>query len=356
MINYVKGDLLSTNTEALVNTVNTVGVMGKGIALQFKEKYPNNFNQYFIACKKGEMKPGKLLVVRENTLEENKIIINFPTKVEWFKKSQYSYIEDGLKALINTINDYNIKDIAIPPLGCGNGGLKWDKVRDLIEKYLGSLPNTTIYVFEPNDEIKELLKKQESNKEVKLTDSKAMLLYAMFYYESLGEKSSLFVANKLAYFLKRLGENSFKRLNFKASHYGPYSVQVDHLVQSVNGKYIRGLEQMKVTPFEEITLEYDKAPEISQYVRTKLDTAQIGRLNNLINLIDGYQSAFALEVLASVDFIRKDNPRINEENTFIKIQEWSERKKNLFNKKQVSTAYNHLERYASMTFMPSEQK
>lgn len=355
MIKYTKGDLLSTNAEALVNTVNTVGVMGKGIALQFKEKYPNNFSQYYTACKKGEMEPGKLLVVKESTLEENKIIINFPTKTEWFKKSQYNYVEDGLKALIKTINDYNIKEIAIPPLGCGNGGLKWDKVKELIEKYLGALPNTTVYVFEPNDEIKELLKKQDSNKEVKLTDAKAILLYAMFYYESLGEKSSLFVANKLAYFLNRLGERSFNRLNFKASHYGPYSVQVDHLVQSMNGKYIRGLEQMKATAFEEISLEYEKAQEISWYVRTQLDHTQVVKLNNLIKLIDGYQSAFALEILASVDFIRKETPNIKEDDAFLKVQEWSERKRKLFNRQYVSTAYNHLETYANMSLKENNQ-
>ena len=116
--------MLEAETEALVNTVNTVGVMGKGIALQFKERFPMNFKIYKAACKKGEMLVGKMLVVKENTLNGEKLIINFPTKTEWFKKSEYSYIEDGLKDLAKVIEENKIKSIAIPPLGCGNGGLK----------------------------------------------------------------------------------------------------------------------------------------------------------------------------------------------------------------------------------------
>ena len=135
---YVTGNMLEADTEALVNTVNTVGVMGKGIAIQFKERFPMNFKIYANACKKGDMQVGKMLVVKENTLDGEKLIINFPTKKEWFRMSQYSYIEDGLKDLVNVIEEYNIKSIAIPPLGFGNGGLKWEKVKPLMDKYLAS--------------------------------------------------------------------------------------------------------------------------------------------------------------------------------------------------------------------------
>ena len=118
---FITGNLLSAQAQALVNTVNTVGVMGKGIALQFKEKYPVNFKLYEKASKRGEMQIGKMLVVKEQILDGEKLIINFPTKTEWYKKSQYSYVEEGLKDLVNVIGEYQIKSIAIPPLGCGNG-------------------------------------------------------------------------------------------------------------------------------------------------------------------------------------------------------------------------------------------
>jgi O-acetyl-ADP-ribose deacetylase (regulator of RNase III) len=153
---YIKGNLLSAPTQALVNTVNTIGVMGKGIALQFKERFPENRVAYERACKVGEMKIGKMLVVRENTTEGEKIIINFPTKNEWFKKSQYNYIEEGLNDLVHVIKEFNIRSIAIPPLGCGNGGLQWVKVKRMIENSLGDLKDTEILIYEPNDAVKEI--------------------------------------------------------------------------------------------------------------------------------------------------------------------------------------------------------
>src|SRR5258706_13997677 len=128
---FLIGNLLEADTQALVNTVNTVGVMGKGIALQFKEQFPVNFSIYENACKKGLVKTGEMLVTSEVSLEGEKIIINFPTKTEWYRKSQYGFIEEGLKDLVRVIKKYNIQSIGLPPLGCGHGGLKWEKVRPL---------------------------------------------------------------------------------------------------------------------------------------------------------------------------------------------------------------------------------
>lgn len=149
MIKYVKGNLLKSKAEALVNTVNTVGVMGKGIALQFKHSYPNNYKIYRDACKIGDFVTGQILVVEEGNLLEKKLIINFPTKAHWRSKSKYEYITTGLASLRNIIVERKIKSIAIPPLGCGNGGLDWTKVKSLIESYLKEV-NCEIYVYEPN--------------------------------------------------------------------------------------------------------------------------------------------------------------------------------------------------------------
>ena len=342
---YVKGNLLDAKTEALVNTVNTVGVMGKGIALQFKELFPHNYKAYLTACKNGELMPGKLLTVKDHTLEGEKWIINFPTKTEWFKKSQYDYIETGLIELAKFIQEKAIKSIAVPPLGCGNGGLKWDKVKPMIEKHLGHLENVEVLVYEPNEQVKQLLKEQDTKKDVKLTPAKAMLLYAMYYYDSLGENTSLFIANKLAYFLQRLGEPSLKNLKFKAHHYGPYSVQVEHLVHSLNGKFIKGLEQMQAKAFEPLELQYDRLQEVSDYLKKELPITQRNIIKQLIKLIGGYQSALSLEILASVDFIKKDNPGIGKEEAKAKVKDWSERKRQLFQDKYLDIAWGHLDKY-----------
>jgi len=345
MIEYIKGNLLDSPAQALVNTVNTVGVMGKGIALQFKEAFPNNFKAYREACKDGSLLPGKLLVVRENTVVKSKIIINFPTKTEWYKKSQYKFIEDGLDDLAKIIPAYNINSIAIPPLGCGNGGLKWDKVKELMERKLSSLIDVQIWIYEPNEKVKDILKNQDSKKKAKLTTAKAMLLYSLFFYESMGENCSLFVANKLAYFLQRLGEKSLKRIKFQAYHYGPYSPQVAHTLHGVNGVFIKGLEQLNTKAFEPLELQYDKAQEVSDYVKRSLSFEQREHLKNLIQLIRGFQSTYSLEVLATVDFIRKKHPQTKPNEIRDKV--WSDRKKDLFQEKHIRIAYDHLNNYAS---------
>jgi O-acetyl-ADP-ribose deacetylase (regulator of RNase III) len=176
---YTNGNLLDAATQAYVNTVNTVGVMGKGIALQFREAFPVNYKLYVDACKNGEVRTGKMFVVKEETMQGPKIIVNFPTKREWFAKSKYEYIEEGLKDLVRVLGEDNIQSIAIPPLGCGNGGLKWDKVKSLMEQYLGPIRETEIYIYEPTDAIKEILKAKESTKSAHLTDARALLLYAL---------------------------------------------------------------------------------------------------------------------------------------------------------------------------------
>ncbi|MDR0982503.1 MAG: macro domain-containing protein [Culturomica sp.] len=347
MIKYTTGDMLSANTEALVNTVNTVGVMGKGIALQFKDQYPNNFAAYNAACKANQIAVGNMFVFEEKTMMgDKKTIINFPTKKDWKHKSKIEYVEAGLKALVEVIKERGIKSIALPPLGCGNGGLDWDEVKSLIEKYLSPLSDVNVVVYEPNAAVREILIKQDSNREVKLTDARAMMMYAMYYYELLGETVSIFVANKLAYFYQRLGEPEFRRLKFEAGRYGPYSQGVGHMVHSLNGKYISGTEQMTNKAFDPIELRYDKFQEVRDYVH-RLPSDKRKRVVKLTNLIAGFQSTLALEVLASVDYIRKENPGISKEDATVAVQNWSERKRDLFKPEYISIAYDRLENYAN---------
>ena len=348
MIRYLQGNLLESPAQALVNTVNTVGVMGKGIALQFKEMFPSNFKEYARLCKNKQLQPGSLLVINENTLYGEKTIINFPTKTEWYQKSRYEYIEDGLKALVEELNKGSIKSIAIPPLGCGNGGLQWASVKPLMEKYLKEFQDIDIVIYEPNAAVKELLKNQTLKNNTEPTPARAMLLYTMYYYESLGEPCSLFVANKLAWFLQRIGENL--RLKFEPSHYGPYSVQVGHVLHALNGKYIKGLEQMNTKAFETIELRYDTLDEVKNYIQKNLNAQQHERLDNLTKLIDGFQSAFALEILATVDYIKAQKKTSDETIIIDEIHNWSDRKKNLFKDKYIKIAIEHLDVYSSKVY------
>lgn len=347
MIRYTKGNLLNSKAQALVNTVNTVGVMGKGIALQFKEAYPENYRRYKEVCKAGELEPGKLLVTRERNALGEKIIINFPTKTKWWLKSSYRYIEEGLQALVKVIEEQGIESIALPPLGCGNGGLKWEKVRALMEQYLKDV-EAEVIIYEPNPQIKEELQKQQTGKEAKLTPARAMLLYALFQYESQGEEASLFVANKLAYFLQRMGEKL--RLRFVSHFYGPYSPQIQHVLYYLNGFYLKGLEQHNAKPFEPLQLNYERREEVEQYIQKNLFAEQKARLEGLIRLIDGFQSTYALEILATVDFILKENPAASEEEVLAKAREWSARKNNMLKPEYVRLAIEHLQYYREEVF------
>ena len=236
MIQYKTGNLLDSEAEVLLNTVNTVGVMGKGIALQFKNMFPNNFKLYANACKNKELKVGKLFVTEEEALlSGKKIIINFPTKTDWRLPSEYQYIESGLAELVKVIKEKNIKSIAIPPLGSGNGGLDWNKVKQILEKYLSNL-DCKIFIYEPSAAIQEALKKER----VKLTPARAMLLSVLYELVRNGEFVSEFSSEKIAYFLQRFGAKETFKLEFQPNFYGPYSGKVKHVLYYLNGSYIMG--------------------------------------------------------------------------------------------------------------------
>jgi len=149
MIVYKTGNIFDENTEAIVNTVNCVGVMGKGLALEFKKRFPENFKQYVAACNRSMLRPGRMFTHNSFSTEGHRYIINFPTKKHWRDPSRIEYIESGLHDLTDVISVFNIESIAIPALGCGLGGLDWSRVRKLIDTILSPLINVSIVVFEP---------------------------------------------------------------------------------------------------------------------------------------------------------------------------------------------------------------
>lgn len=343
MIEFTKGNLLASSDGVLVNTVNTVGVMGKGIALQFKDEFPRNYAVYVEACKKGELYPGTLLTVKDRSSRYGeKIIVNFPTKVHWRNPSKYEYIQRGLVALRKFIIDNKVESISIPPLGCGNGGLDWSKVKPMIMESLSGL-DTVIHLYEPSADVATVLKSTARPMgDVLLTPERAMMLYALYFYETLGEQATLFAANKLVYFMQRLGEPAFGKYKFAPAHFGPYSTQVGWALHALNGKYLTGLEQMSLRAFDPFTLQYNTWEEVKQYVRENLSAESRGRLEQLVRLVSGFQSTLSLEVLATVDFVRNENPGISLEDTIRKVWEWNERKRTLFKERYIQIAYDHL--------------
>ena len=340
MIHYKIGNLLESEAEALVNTVNTVGVMGKGIALQFKNIFPNNFKLYNNACKNKEFKVGQLLITEEESLlVGKKIIINFPTKTHWRLPSEYQYIEVGLVELVKVITEKNIKSIAIPPLGSGNGGLDWNRVKQILEKHLAEV-NCDIYIYEPNAVVQEILKKER----VKLTPARAMLLSVLYELVRNGEFVSEFSSEKIAYFLQRFGAKEAFKLDFQPNFYGPYSGKVKHVLYYLNGSYIMGFSSKDKKPFEELGLMLDAKNEVIAYLEKPENSDYKKIVDTTKEFLTGFYSPFGLELLSTIDFIITEKNVKTQEAITKELENWSDRKKTLFtNPKFIEIAIHNLE-------------
>ena len=341
MIQYITGNLLESEAQALVNTVNTVGVMGKGIAFQFKNKFPVNNRIYIQACKVKSIAIGKLLVNEEETLYGGKkIIINFPTKTDWRKPSEYSYIEAGLKDLLHIIETKKITSIAIPPLGAGNGGLDWSKVKALLEQYLANV-NCDVFIYQPDFIVQEVLKKER----VQLTPARAMLLAVLFHLVKNGEFVSEFAAEKIAYFLQRFGAKETFKLDFQPNFYGPYSGKVKHVLYYLNGSYISGFSTKDKKPFEELGLMMDAEADVLSYLNAPENTAYLNIVNKTKAFLTGYYSAFGLELLSTIDYIIQHEGLHTPEEIQQKLNGWSDRKKTLFaNPTFITRSLTHLKK------------
>ena len=339
MIRYLTGNMLDSEAEAYVNTVNTAGIMGKGIALQFKKAYPNNFKAYEKACKDGKINIGKLFVTKDTSINSGeKYIINFPTKKSWRKPSEYEYIEKGLANLLHVIDSYKIKSIAIPPLGAGNGGLEWQKVKKIIIKYLSQI-DIEVLVYEPSPDIREKLKKER----VKLTEARALLLYVLYDLVRNGEYVSEFSSEKVAYFLQRFGAEKYFKLKYQPKFYGPYSSKVRFLLNALNGSYIMGYSDMNKKPFDPLTLIADGLPEVKKFVEAKPELREIAEKTT--KFLTGFYSDFALELLSSIDFIAQEEKSLDRDLIKEKLEGWNDRKRSKFsNPKYLDICLGHLNR------------
>lgn len=339
---FITGNLFENNAEALVNTVNTVGVMGKGVALQFKERFPTNYMLYQAACKRGEIQIGKMFITSTDSLINPKWIINFPTKGHWMHKSSYGYIEAGLNDLVTQIEKLNIRSIAIPPLGAGQGGLDWEKVKELIREKLNHL-TIEISVYEPVN----LVKNNLDTGKTKLTKPRAMVLALIAQYKKLGYEISYLEIQKLTYFLQRMGQNDLK-LNYKQYLYGPYAHNLQHLLHELEKGYISSDKSVfDSKPLDLITLNKNNSIEIADFIEKECSNEEKERLHKLFKLMSGYESPFGLELLATVDWIysTNNNSRLTALEIKEKIKTWSKRKDDSFQIEHVRTALKRLSEF-----------
>ncbi len=313
--------------------------MGKGVALQFKERFPMNYDLYASACKGGEVQIGKMFITATNSMMNPKWIINFPTKKHWMHKSSYDYIEKGLTDLAIQIEKLNIKSIAIPPLGAGQGGLNWEKVKFLIKNGIGHL-DIDITVFDPSENIDV----SHSGEVARLTKPRAMVLSLIAQYKKMGYDISLLEIQKLAYFLQRMGQKDLK-LNYRQYLYGPYAHNLQHLLHELEKGYLKTEKSvLDSKPLDLVFLNIIQTATIAEYVEQECTPEEKKRLETLFALMSGYETPFGLELLSTVDWIINSNNGLLLNETEIKerIRSWSERKDDSFNIDHVRLAQKRL--------------
>ncbi len=302
---FVRGNLLEAPVEALVNTVNTVGVMGKGIALMFKEAFPDNFVDYEHACKRREVRIGHMFVTETHALSGPKWIINFPTKKHWRQPSKLEWISEGLADLRHVIQTKRIRSIALPPLGTGNGGLNWRDVRRLVEHVFGDLEDVEVIVYEPTEKYQNVAKRTGVQE---LTPARTLVAEMIRRYWVLGIECTYLEVQKLGWFLERtiqaLGINDPLRLEFKADKYGPYSDRLRHLLNNLDGTYLHCDKRLSdAGPSDTISFNEERRQYVDLYL--KQDSASMLRkvLDLTAKRIDGFESPLGMELLATVDWL-----------------------------------------------------
>ena len=305
MISYRTGNLLDAKVEAVVNTVNTVGVMGKGIALMFKEAFPENFRLYELACKQGEVKIGHMFVTENLALEGPRWIINFPSKKHWRQPSKFEWIVEGLQDLRRVIEDKGIRSIALPPIGCGNGGLDWSDVRPKIEGAFAALETVEIEVFEPTSKYQNVAKRFGV---VTLTPARALIAEMVRRYSVLGSECTYLEVQKLGWFLERMLlaaplPNSLD-LRFVADRYGPYSDRLRHLLNGLDGTYLHCDKRLSdAGPTDAIWFDDSMRNRLDVYLKQNGSVSLKAVLEKTANLIDGFESPLGMELLATVDWL-----------------------------------------------------
>ncbi len=339
MIEFVTGNILNADVDALVNTVNCVGVMGRGVALQFKKSYPENFAQYEAACERGEVRPGAMFVTVTGIFPP-RFIINFPTKRHWKGKSRLADIQSGLVALVAEVRSRVIQSIALPPLGCGLGGLEWDAVRPLILSAFEALPDVRVVVYEPvgAPAASEMAKQSVTPN---MTVGRAALVGLMSQY--LGAVLDPFVTllevHKLMYFMQEAGEEL--KLKFVKGPYGPYAENLRHVLNLIEGHFITGYGDAGDDPEKPLEVTSDATHNAATFLETHVET--LARFKRVVQLIAGFATPYGMELLATVHWVARRESVRTADGAVIAVHSWNERKSKMFPDKHIRLAWQELE-------------
>jgi O-acetyl-ADP-ribose deacetylase (regulator of RNase III) len=332
------GDLLKEESDAIVNTVNCVGIMGKGIALQFKQRWPENFKAYAAACERKEIRPGKMFVYDRGEWAKPRFIINFPTKVHWRGDSEIEYIEEGLHDLILQVKRLGIKSLALPPLGCGNGGLDWETVKSLIVCAFKDHSDVQVDLFEP----KGAPRPQEmvnQTKKPKLTAVRAAIVKIISVYREMEYPLSGIEIQKLAYFLEEAGNPL--GLQFVKHNYGPYSDKLRHVLKAMDGHYITGVGDFSGD--SEIAVVPEALPEAEQFIKTSVSDELSEQVASVRKVIDGFETPYGMELLATVHWVKVHESDVLTVDDAIKaVHDWNPRKRAIFSQEHIKLAWRRL--------------
>lgn len=351
MIRYAEGNLLESGADALVNTVNEVGVMGKGIALMFRDAFPANTEAYQRAAKAKTISVGKMLVTENPVLGGPRWIINFPTKRHWRSPSQLRWVRDGLDDLVRVVRELGIRSVALPPLGCGNGGLEWSEVRPLIERFAQRVPDTEIIAFAPTQVYQGSPKVGGVER---LTVARALVAELVRRYAVLGLDCTVLEVQKLAWFLSReinrQGLPDPLRLEFRANRFGPYDDRLRHLLNALDGSYLHADKRLAdAGPFDLIRFEDSRAAEVASYLAGGDARPYRAALESTASLIDGFESPYGMELLATVDWLlAREHVSASLDDLEEAIAQWpggpesAARKRRLFDRSRLGIALERL--------------
>lgn len=339
MLTFTTGDILKADVEALVNTVNCVGVMGRGIALQFKSAFPDNFKVYEAACKRHEVQPGRMLVVETGRLTNPKFIINFPTKRHWRGQSRMEDITAGLQALVEEVRRRKIRSIAVPPLGAGLGGLDWLEVKAQVIAALEPLHDVAVQIFEPRagDDQSTTAK---SSRVPNMTPGRAALVLLMDNYLRglLDPFVTLLEVHKLMYFMQEAKEPL--KLHYAKAPYGPYAENLRHVLRAIEGHLVTGYLDGGDNPEKELQIVPGATADARQLLAE--GSATDGRFRRVVELVRGWESPFGMELLATVHWVVTREGATSPNAAAERIYAWSARKRR-FSPEQIELAFHTLQ-------------
>lgn len=340
------GNLFDSKAQTLVNTVNCVGVMGKGIALEFKKRYPLMFSEYTEKCKMHDVKPGKPYLYHDNT---GVSVLNFPTKDNWRSPSKLSYIIDGLDWFVKNYEELGIKSIAFPPLGCGNGGLSWELVGPIMYNKLNTLP-IDIEIYAPFgtkaehvsvsylcDNYKEYNADVEGIKNTSVRHSWYLILEVI---KSLNaNRYSLHVGRvifqKICYILTRLGVDT--GFAFTKGSYGPYSDDIKKATVALSNANL--IYEKSFGNMVEVTVDNGFMLHSDEYSKDELDA-----INKTVDLFSRVKNTEQVEMIATViyafDQLLNENHNVSDEDVYEYVMEWKKRWKESKQKEVGTTIIN----------------